>query len=139
MEKLSVIIITRNEEKTLEDCLESIRWADEIILVDQSSADKTVDIAKKFTDKIYITESIGCCEPDRKFAASLASNDWMLYIDADERISPSLKQEIQDLLGFSGKKFDSYFIPRKVFLGEKWIRCCGWYPSYTIRLFKKNK
>jgi len=139
MEKLSAILITKDEEDNIKDCLESVKWADEIVLVDQSSTDKTVEITKRYTDKIYVVESKGICEPDRPFAVSKASYDWVLYVDADERISSSLRDEIAALLKSSDEKKDAYFIPRKTFFLGRWIKGCGWYPSYVIRLFKKGK
>jgi glycosyltransferase involved in cell wall biosynthesis len=139
MEKLSIIIITRNEQENIKDCLESVKWADEIILVDSASTDKTIEIAKEYTDKIFITNPKGFCEPDREFAVTKTSNDWIFYIDADERVSLPLKKEIQNLLSSSENKLDAYFVSRKVFFLGKFIKGCGWYPGRTIRLFKKGK
>ncbi|MBL7196674.1 MAG: glycosyltransferase family 2 protein [Candidatus Omnitrophica bacterium] len=138
MDKLSVIIITRNEENNIRDCLELVKWADEIVLIDQTSTDKTLEIARRYTDKIFITENKGSCDPDRMFAISKTSNEWILYIDADERISDDLRNEIISLLGSSEDKFDAYYMPRKTFFLGKWIKGCGWYGS-LIRLFKKGK
>ncbi|MDP2939658.1 MAG: glycosyltransferase family 2 protein [Candidatus Omnitrophota bacterium] len=137
MDKLSVIIITRNEESNIRDCLGSVKWAGEIVLVDQSSADKTVEIAKEFTDKIYITENKDFCEPDRMFAISKASNEWILALDADERVSDELKQEIVSLLE-QKDKLDAYYIRRRTYFLGKWIKGCGWYAN-VLRLFKKGK
>jgi len=84
MNKLSVILIVRNEEKNIRRCLESVKWADEMILVDQSSTDRTTAIALEYTDKIFVTESKNTSEPDREFAVSKTRNDWVFLIDADE-------------------------------------------------------
>jgi len=139
MDKLSVMIITRNEENNIRECLESVKWADEIVLVDQSSSDRTVEITREYTDRVYIVEPKGICEPDRPFAVSRASYDWILYVDADERVSPALKDEIVALLNSGREKFEAYYVSRKVFFLGKWIKGCGWYPSRSIRLFKKGK
>lgn len=138
MDKLSVIVITWNEEGNIRDCLESVKWANEIILVDQQSTDRTLDIARKYTDKIFITENKGFCDSDRMFAISKTTNDWVFYLDADERISEDLKDEILFLLDSPGEKLDAYYIYRKTFFLGKWIKGCGWYVS-LVRLFKKGK
>ena len=137
-EKISVIVITRNEEKNIRGCLDSVKWADEIVLIDQTSTDKTLEIAGEYTNKIFITEYKGFCEPDRMFAISKTSNEWILYIDADERISDNLRDEIISLLGRGEDKFDAYYIPRKTFFLGEWIKGCGWQMD-LIRLFKKDK
>lgn len=135
--KLSAIIVTKNEEKKIERCLESIRWVDEIVVIDQSSTDNTVSICKKYTDKVFVVSPKGFCEPDRPVAVSKATNDWLLYVDADEEISLELKSEIETILS-EGPSLTSYYVPRKnIFLG-KWIKGSGWYPGYVLRLFKKG-
>ncbi|MFA3781440.1 glycosyltransferase family 2 protein [Melioribacteraceae bacterium 4301-Me] len=135
--KLSVLIIAGNEEKNIKDCLESVKWADEIVLIDSESKDKTIEIAKQFTDKIFIKKWEGF-SPQRKYGLEKVSYDWVLSLDADERVSDELKNEIQRLLN-SEPKFDSYLIPRKNFFLGKHITSCNWSPDYQLRLFKKNK
>ncbi len=137
MEKLSVIIITFNEEKNIRDCLNSVKWADEIIVVDSFSNDRTLEISKEYTDKVFQNKWQGFVE-QKNFALTKASHNWILSIDADERISDELKEEIKGLLSNS-LKYDGYYIPRKTFYVKKWILNCGWYPDYKIRLFKKDK
>ncbi len=140
--KLSAILVTRNESKKIRRCLESIRWIDEIVIVDQSSEDDTVKICKEFTDKVYIESNKGFCEPDRPVALSKTSNEWILYLDADEEVTPQLREEIE-IKVTAGKSdrdlgFNSYYIPRKnIFLG-KWIKGSGWSPGYVLRLFKRD-
>ena len=137
MQKLSVIMVIWNEAKKIRKCLESVKWADEIIVVDQSSADNTVEICGEYTDKVFIVKHKNFCEPDRPFALSKAKNDWVLYVDADEEIPPELHDEIVGVLSHTLVK-NSYYISRKnIFLG-KWIRGCGWYPARVLRLFKKG-
>ena len=135
--KISAIIVTRNEEKNMRRCLESIKWLDEIVVVDQSSDDDTVKICEDYTDKVFVVPNKEFCEPDRALAASRTLNDWVLYIDADEVVSAGLKEEIETLLA-GIPAYTSYYIPRKnIFLG-KWIRGSGWYPGYVLRLFRKE-
>jgi glycosyltransferase involved in cell wall biosynthesis len=137
MEKLSVVLITYNEELNIKPCLESVKWADEIILVDQTSVDRTVEIAKNYTDKIFMTAHKGICNPDREFGINKASHEWIFLLEADERIDEKLKKEIIEIL--NNPSFELYYLPVKTFFIGKWIKSCGWYPSYIPRLFKKGK
>lgn len=135
MNKISVIIITKNESQNIGHCLESVKWADEIIVVDSGSNDETVSIAKQFTDKVIFNDWKGFAE-QKNFALSLAKNDWVLSIDADERITQNLENEI---LNSNLDHYDGYKIKRdNYFLGEL-IRGCGWGNDYQLRLFKKSK
>ncbi len=135
MNKISVIVITKDEEKNITDCLKSIHWADEIIVVDAESSDRTVELTKNFTEKIFIRKWEGYV-PQKKYALSLASNEWVLSLDADERITPELKDEINNI---SENQFDGYKIRRKNFLYSKEIKSCGWESDYQLRFFRKNK
>lgn len=136
--KISVIIVIFNEEKRIRRCLDSVRWVDEIVVVDQSSTDNTVAICREYTDKVYTVPNKGFCEPDRPVALSKTSNEWILYLDADESVSGELRQEIELTLAGT-PKYDGYYIPRKnTYLG-RWVKYSGWYPSYVLRLFKKNR
>jgi len=134
---LSVVIIAGNEEKRIGDCLESVKWADEIIVVDSESTDRTVEIAKRYTDKVFIRKWEGYA-PQKKFAIEQATCDWVLSLDADERVSPELKNEIEKVLE-SDIGFDGFYIPRRNFFLGKWIKSCGWYPNYQLRLFRNGK
>lgn len=135
MNKISVILITKDEEKNISDCLKSVEWADEIIVVDAESTDRTIELAKKYTDKIFIRKWEGYV-PQKKYALSLTSNEWVLSVDADERITTELKNEI---LNISSGAFDGYKIRRKNFLLNEEITSCGWGNDYQLRLFKKEK
>ena len=135
MDKISIIVITKDEEKNISDCLKSVEGADEIIVIDAESNDKTVELAKIFTDKIFTKKWEGYV-PQKKYALSLASNEWVLSVDADERITPELKNEI---LNLSPGNFAGYKIRRKNFLLGKEITSCGWGNDYQLRLFKKEK
>lgn len=134
---LSVVIITGNEEKRIRDCLESVKWADEIIVVDSESIDRTVEIAREYTDKIFVRRWEGYA-PQKQFAIEQATCDWILSLDADERVSPELKLEIEGILA-TETEYEGFYIPRRNFFLGKWIRSCGWYPNYQLRLFKKGK
>lgn len=133
--RISAIIIAGSEEKNIADCLESVRWADEIVVVNSESADRTVEIAKRYTDKVFIRKWEGYAS-QKAFSLEKANNEWVLSLDADERVSPELRDEIRDL-DFS--MADGFYIPRRNYFLNKVIRSCGWSPDYQLRLFKKSK
>ena len=134
--KLSAILITKNEEANLERCLRSVKWVDEIIVVDSDSTDRTVEIARDFKAKIFNPEWTGF-GPAKQYALDQATGDWVLSIDADEEVSFTLKNEITQLLE-GEPKYCGYYLPRKTqFLG-RWILYSGWYPDYVLRLFNKS-
>lgn len=134
--KLSVVLTVYNEEENIKTCLESVKWADEIIVVDDSSTDDTVSIAKKYTSKIYPHKSAGYVEPSRNFAISKATGDWILLLDADETIPNDLAKKIKEVINSEG--VDYVWIPRKNIIFGKWIQNQGWWPDYNVRLFKKG-
>jgi glycosyltransferase involved in cell wall biosynthesis len=133
---LSVVIITKNEEKNIKDCLESVKWASEIIVLDDYSDDMTVEIAKRYTDKV-IQRRMDVEGKHRNYAYSLANNNWILSLDADERVTSELKDEIVALLKDT-PEFEGYTIPRRNYIGNYWLRFGGWYPSAQLKLFKKG-
>ena len=137
MKTLSVTIITRNEAKNIAACIKSVSWADEILVVDAMSTDATVEIAKSLGAIVYQRKWTNFSD-QKSFALSKASQEWVLSLDADERVSPELAEEIQSLLR-EEPPCDGYEIPRKTFYLGKWIRHCGWYPGYQLRLFQKAK
>jgi glycosyltransferase involved in cell wall biosynthesis len=136
MAKLSVIVITKNEEENIRDCLESVKWADEIIIVDSFSHDKTVEIAKEYTDKIFQKKWIGY-GGQKNLALEKATGEWVLNIDADERVTKELAGEIKEAL--QEKQYDGYYISNKAYFLGKWMRHSGWYPDYHLRLFKRER
>ncbi len=133
--KISVIIITKNEEKNIRECLKSVEWADEIVVVDAESDDRTVEITKEFTDKIFVRKWEGFA-PQKMFALSQAGNEWVLSIDADERCTPELRDEI---LSVDLEKADGYLIKRNNHFLGKLITGCGWGNDYQLRLMRKSK
>lgn len=137
MPKLSIIVITYNEEENIKDCLESAKWADEIIIVDSHSKDNTVEIARTYTDKIFTTED-NSYSLKRNLAIEKAGGDWIMWLDADERITGDLKNEILETISSPDAKPEAYLINRKSFFINKFINHCGWYPDYGLRLFRKS-
>lgn len=134
---LSVVIIARNEESNIEDCLLSCQgWANEIIIVDDDSSDKTIEISKKYTDKIF-QRKMDNEGTHRNWAYQQASYDWVLSLDADERITPELQKEIDQIL--VDPQCNVYTIPRRNFIGDYWLKHGGQYPSAQLRLFSKSK
>lgn len=139
MSKISVVINTRNEEKNLPRALTSLKnFADEIIVVDMHSNDRTVDIAKKHKAKVFHHKEIGYVEPARNFAISKATGDWILILDADEELPPTLASKLKKIAS-SSKSYDFYRLPRKNIIFNKWIKHSRWWPDYNIRFFKKGK
>ncbi len=135
--KLSVVIITKNEESRIRECLKSVVWADEIIVLDDHSTDRTVEIAKEFTEKVFIRR-MDIEGKHRNYAYDLAANRWILSLDADERVTSELRDEIDGLLK-NNPSCNGYTIPRKNFMGKTWVRYGGMYPSAQLRLFQKGK
>ena len=134
-EKISVIIITGNEERHIKSCLESVKWADEVIVVDSENKDNSVEIAKKYTDKVFIKKWEGF-GPQKKFALAQASNEWVFSIDTDERVTENLAEVMMKI---DTKNINGYFIKREdYFLGRK-INSCGWEKDYQLRFFRKSK
>ncbi len=135
--RLSVVIITKNEEEDIGSCLESVKWADEIIVVDSSSDDGTVEICRRYGSKVFETKYEGYAKK-KNFAIEEATGEWVLSLDADERISPELAEEIKEVLRGNGKD-DGYLIPMKFYFFGHWMRYGGLYPKHHLRLFKKEK
>lgn len=135
MEKLSVTVITLNEERKIREALESVKWADEIVVVDSGSSDRTVAICKEYTDRVFHNKWPGFVA-QKNYAAEKASNRWILSIDADERVTPELAEEIRAVL--QAPKADAYAIPRRVYYLGRWINHSGWYPDHKVRLFNRD-
>ena len=136
---VSVVVITKNEQDRIKECLESIYgWADEIIVVDDFSTDRTVELARQFTDKIF-QRRMEVEGRHRNWAYSQAKNEWVLSLDADEHLTPELKEEIRNVLNQKEQRYTGYSIPRRNFIGDYWVKYGGWYPGSQLRLFKKDK
>ena len=139
MPKISAVVSAFNEEENIVDCLSSLNWVDEIILVDNSSQDNTVKLARQFGKKVKVFRrpNLPMLNINKNFGFSQASGEWILNLDADERVSPPLKKEIQQTL--SRPQADGYLIPRKNIIFGRWIRHGPWYPDEQLRLFRKGK
>ena len=141
MNKISVVISAHNEEKNIEDCLKSAQeLAYEIIVVDNSSTDKTGEIARKYTKKVFEQKN----DPknidlQKNLGFSKATGDWILSLDADERITPELAKEIESRIKNQESRIMGYWISRKNIIFGKWIKNDMWWPDYQLKLFKKGK
>jgi glycosyltransferase involved in cell wall biosynthesis len=135
--KISVAIITFNEEHNIKRCIKSVDFADEIVIVDSLSTDNTCDIARDLGAKVIDQKFLGHIA-QKQMAVDNCTNDWVLSLDADEELSPELKDEIVQLIA-SPLKFCAYIMPRVSFHLGRWIRHGGWYPDAKVRLFDKNK
>jgi (heptosyl)LPS beta-1,4-glucosyltransferase len=134
--RVSVTVIAWNEEDRLNACLESVGWADEIIVIDAESTDKTVQVAREFTDKIWVRPWPGFAA-QKNFALELAEGEWILSLDADERVTPELRTRIDAIVRADGPA-DGYSIPRRNLFWGAWVRHGGLYPDYQLRLFRRG-
>lgn len=134
--KLSVIVITKNEAANIAECLKSVAFADEFIVVDSGSTDGTVELARALGARVEVTSDWPGFGPQKNRALDLASGDWVLSIDADERVTPELAREIQDTL--AAPRADTYEIARLSNFCGRDIRHSGWWPDYVLRLFKRG-
>lgn len=140
MASLSVVLATYNEGKNIKDCLDSVtEIADEIIIVDGGSSDDTVDIAKKCRAKITITDNPQNFHINKQKAIDLATKDWILQLDADERVDLALSKEIEDVIEKNDPLINGYWLPRKNFFLGRFLKKGGQYPDYTIRLYRRGK
>lgn len=136
-ENISVVILTKNEEDNIANCIASVRsWADEVIVVDDFSTDKTVEISKQSADKVLLNK-MKVEGTHRNWAYAQAKNNWVLSLDADETVTDALKKEISESI--KSDKFVAYSIPLRNFIGNYWVKAGGWYPAGKVRLFKKDK
>ena len=136
---LSVCIITGNEEGNIRRCLESVKWADEIVVVDSFSRDRTAEIALEYTDRVFQHRWMGYIG-QKSIARNLARGEWILFVDADEAVSPELRAEI--LAAFRRGVPDAvagFDFPRQVWFMHRWIRHGDWYPDTKLRLFRKER
>ncbi len=138
MAKISVVLATYNEEKNLPDCLDSVKnLADEIVIVDGASSDSTIEIAKRYGAKIKVVKNLQNFHINKQKAIDMATRDWILQLDADERISGALVEEIK--LVVSDPKNNGYWIPRKNWFLGRFLMKGGQYPDYTLRLYRRGK
>jgi glycosyltransferase involved in cell wall biosynthesis len=134
--KVSVTIITRNEAGDIAAALESVAWADEVVVVDAESTDETVSIARRSTDRVVVRPRAGYVD-QKNYAASLASHDWIFSLDADERVTPALAGEIKATVG-GAPPHAAYSVPRVSWHLGRWIRTTDWYPDHQLRLYDRR-
>lgn len=134
--KISAVVNTRNEAENIFACLKTLRFCDEIVVVDMESEDGTKEIAKEFTDRIYDHQAVGFVEPARNFAISKALGDWIFIIDADERVPKTLAAKLIEIA--DADEVDFVRLPRKNLVFGQWLQHSRWWPDYNIRFFKKG-
>lgn len=137
MPKLSVTVITRNEAADVGEALASATFADEIVVVDSRSTDETVAIARRYTDRVVVRDWNGYID-QKNYAASIASHDWILSLDADERVTPGLAAEITAVLA-SEPREAAFRMPRVTWHLGRWIRTTDWYPDFQLRLYDRRR
>ncbi len=136
--RLSVTIITLNEESALPACLDSVRWADEVVVVDSGSTDRTSEIARAAGAR-FVPHAWEGHVRQKQFALEQASGDWILCLDADEQVSPELKAEIEATLRAPADGTDGFSMPRHTFYLGRWIDHGGWYPDRKVRLVRRGR
>ncbi len=137
---ISVVVNTLNEEKNLPRCLQSVKnFADEIVVVDMHSDDRTRVIAEEFGARVFLYSRVGYVEPARNFALSKAKGRWILILDADEKIGRTLARKLRQIASKPHQDIDYVLIPRKNIIFGKWIQNSRWWPDYLPRFFKKGK
>lgn len=141
MAKLSVVVVTRNEENNIGQCLDSVRWADEIIVVDSQSTDRTVEIASRYTDRVFVISRDRLdANINKNFGLERATGDWVLFLDADEIVPPETKAEIRRILQDDGAGCDGYLVRRKNMFIGRWLRHGGaWSYAENIELVRRGK
>lgn len=134
--KISAVVNTRNEEANIVDCLKQLSFCSEIVIVDMESEDNTVALAKEYTHKVFSHKNVGFVEPARNFAISKAVGDWILIVDADERVPKTLAKQLQSIAETA--EFDFVRVPRQNLVFGSWLQHSRWWPDYNIRFFKKG-
>jgi len=135
-EKISACVLTFNEERKIERCLKSISWCDEIVVMDSFSTDRTLEICRRYTERVYQHEWMGYVG-QRNLIRDLAAHPWILFLDSDEEVSPQLRVEIMAEFERGTSDVVGYEFPRQVYFVGKWIRHGEWYPDIKLRLFRK--
>jgi glycosyltransferase involved in cell wall biosynthesis len=136
--KISASIIVFNEEANIAELCETVSWADEIVIVDSDSTDRTAEIARRYTDKVFNREFRGH-KDKHEYADSQTTGDWIFWIDADERVTPELRQAIEKLRSADPAELpDGFWVARQTKHLGRWIRHSGWYPDYQMRFYRKT-
>lgn len=138
-DKISACLTVGNEENNIKRCLDSLHWVDEIVVVDSFSKDRTVEICRQYTDRVYQHAWRGYVG-QKELIKNMASHPWIMFIDADEEVTPELRQEILDEFeSGANRAYDGYEFPRKVFFLGQWITHGEWWPDLKMRLYRKDK
>lgn len=140
---VSAIVITRNEEDNIEECLSALEWADEIVVLDSDSDDRTFELSLKYTNRVF-RRTFTTFSEQRNAALDLAEGAWAFFLDADERVTPELAAEIRRAIFDSGDHVDDekrvgYWVPRQNYILGQWVRYAGWWPDYQMRLFQRDR
>jgi glycosyltransferase involved in cell wall biosynthesis len=135
---LSVIVITKNEGASIDACLTSVDWADEIIVVDSGSTDGTVDVCRRHTDKVHVAGDWHGFGPQKNRALALATREWVFSLDADERVTPELRREMEAAMTDPGDRA-AFAMPRRSSYCGRPMRHSGWWPDYVTRLFRRGR
>ena len=137
--KISASIIVYNEEENIAELCATVSWADEIVIVDSNSSDRTAEIARRYTNKVFNRDFRGY-KDKHEYADSMTSGDWIFWIDADERVTPELLKSIEALRRKTESELPCGFrIARKTWYANRWIKHGGWYPDYQMRLYRKSE
>jgi glycosyltransferase involved in cell wall biosynthesis len=134
---ITVIVPTFNEEENIRECLESVRWADDIFVVDSFSTDHTLEIAREYTEHIVQHEYVNSAT-QKNWATPQAESDWVMVVDADERVTEELQARILEILE-NGTEFDGFYIKRMTTFFGRLIKHCGWHKDYLVRLWRNGK
>jgi (heptosyl)LPS beta-1,4-glucosyltransferase len=137
MPQLSVTVIALDQEANIGECLASVSFADEIVVVDTGSTDRTVEVARNHTDRVFTASWQGFGRT-KNYALDQTRGDWVFSLDTDERVPPALKDEILAVVKADGP-FSGYRVSRKNYFCGRWIRHLGWFPDYTLRLFRREQ
>jgi glycosyltransferase involved in cell wall biosynthesis len=135
---LSVAIIAKDEEDRIANCLESVSFADEVLVVDSGSRDSTINIAKSFGCRVLFQEWLGYAL-QKQYAVNQCRNDWVLIMDADERVPPGTAKRLEELISSNRQVYSAYSLLRKNFFRQRWIRHCGWWPERVVRVVNRKK
>ncbi|HTM10824.1 MAG TPA: glycosyltransferase family 2 protein, partial [Verrucomicrobiae bacterium] len=136
--EISAIVVCLNEEDNIGRCLKSLAWCDEIVVVDAFSTDRTVEIARRYTDRVIQRRWTGYRD-QKSFAHSQATKEWVFLVDSDEEVPAELREEIQAEIARAGATTDAYAVPRLVNYLGRWWRRGGWYPDYDVRIFRRAR
>lgn len=134
---ISAIVVCFNEENNIRDCLESLKWVDEIVVVDSYSTDRTVEICREYTDRIIQRPWAGYRD-QKAFAHSQATKGWVFLVDADERVPAELREEVKTAVVRYGARCVAFSVPRLVYYLGRWWWRGGWYPDYDVRIFRRD-